>query len=197
MNVATMLNSDFAAGALSVLGLLAIKKIYDLYQYPTEANTQKLAKAPIPKIGDDSVITIWGFEPSLRERGREVHCDLPYVNRVEAYLCLKKVAYKKAITSGLQENPRKKVPFANVYGTMVDDSTRILAVLQVKLNDTINTALSDKQRAEGTMLELNVGSDGLGVTLAVTCDDSKWHVVAPRSSKRVSRMSKRNLLIRQ
>jgi hypothetical protein len=47
------------------------------------------------------------------------------------------------------------------------------------------------------LLELNVGSDGLGVTLAVTCDDSKWHVVTPRSSKRVSRMSKRNLLIRQ
>jgi Glutathione S-transferase N-terminal domain len=152
VNVSTMLNSDFAAGALSVLGLLAIKKIYDLYQYPAEAKTQKLAKAPISKIGDDSVITIWGFEPSLSERGREAHYDSPYVDRVEAYLCLKKMAYKKAITNALQENPRKKVPFANVYGTMVDDSTRILAVLQEKLNDTTKAALTDKQRAEGTMV---------------------------------------------
>jgi Glutathione S-transferase N-terminal domain len=68
------------------------------------------------------------------------------------HLRLKKVKYTKMVTNGLKESPRHKVPVANVYGTMVDDSSRILAVLQDKLNDDIESTLTPRQQAEGTML---------------------------------------------
>jgi hypothetical protein len=34
----------------------------------------------------------------------------------------------------LSENPRNKLPFVNIYGTMVDDSGRILQAIQKQFN---------------------------------------------------------------
>jgi Glutathione S-transferase N-terminal domain len=148
------LSSDFVAGTLTAMGLVLIKVMYDLYQYPTEKAIQSVATRPVPQKGDDGTITVWGFDDSRGMAGTNgsLGDHSPFVDRVEAYLRLKKVMYTKAVTNGLQENPRHKVPVANVYGTMVDDSSRILAVLQDKLKDEVESTLTAKQQAEGTML---------------------------------------------
>jgi Glutathione S-transferase N-terminal domain len=145
---------DFVTGALTAMGLVLIKVVYDLYQYPTEKAIQSVATRPVPHRGDDGTVTIWGFFDSGPSETNGYLCDnySALVERVEAYLRLKQVKYTKMVTNGLQESPRHKVPVANVYGTMVDDSSRILAVLQDKLDDEVDSTLSSKQRAEGTML---------------------------------------------
>lgn len=147
-------NSDFAAGAMVLAGVILIKKVYDLFQYPSVAKTQKIANQTIPKIGDDKSITVYGFElpGEFCAYADGIMDSSPFVNRVEAYLHLKKVAYTKAKTTGLSETPRKKVPFSNVYSIMVDDSSRILSVLQDKLKDDTETTLTEEQRSEGHMV---------------------------------------------
>lgn len=148
-------NNDFFVGVGSVVVVYMVKTIYDLLTYPSVSETQRIASLPIAnKLGDDTAITVWGFDlPGENTAYEDGVMDMsPYVNRVEAYLHLKKATYTKAKTHGLNETPRKRAPFANVTGVMVDDSSRILRELKEKLKDDTDSKLTDKQRSEGTLI---------------------------------------------
>ena len=76
----------------------------------------------------------------------------PYVSRVEAYLRLMKQPYAKAETKGLMENPRCKVPFANIKGQMVDDSSLIIDAICNSFDVKIDSHLTKEQVATGHMI---------------------------------------------
>lgn len=131
-----------------------VRQVYKFLQTPSIEAMVKVATKPVPKAGNDSQITVWGFN----EKGEHESYDKgiadtsPYVLRVENYLNLKKKDYVKIKSPMLEESPRKKLPVANIYGTMVDDSSRILAHLQEIFGDIIDSELSDAQRTQGLLI---------------------------------------------
>lgn len=62
------------------------------FGWPNIETTEELATQPLPHRGDDSTITIYGFEAAgeypSHQRG---NVDSPYVARVEAFLRLQKM----------------------------------------------------------------------------------------------------------
>jgi len=131
-------SSDFALGVSYTVGALLAYKIYQLFRSPSIDEIEKLASKPLKNVvapsqpSSSNNITIFGFEkgdthPSFH---LGITDDSNYVIRVEAYLRLIKQPYVKAETMGLTENPRGKVPFCNLNGQMIDDSSVILAALQ-------------------------------------------------------------------
>jgi glutathione S-transferase len=125
---------DVLFGIAIGLGLWLVYSIYSILHVRSCAEIQKLALQPIPPLGDNASITIWGFQKEGEYPAfADGVCDgSPYVARVELYLRLLKQPYTKRTSTDLSENPRSKLPFANVYGKMVDDSAKII--------DTINDA---------------------------------------------------------
>ncbi|KAL3908557.1 MAG: hypothetical protein SGILL_008438 [Bacillariaceae sp.] len=134
--VAMIPNNDVLFGVAIGLGLWFIKTVYSFLKIESCADIQKKALQPIPSLGDDSAITVWGFQKEgeypAYERGV---CDgSPYVARVEVYLRLLKQPYVKKVSVDLSENPRSKLPFANVHGKMVDDSGKIIDAINAAMN---------------------------------------------------------------
>lgn len=142
---------DFALGIAAGLIPVACWKIWSLFQVPKCAHVEARAAAPVPKIGDDSKITVWGFqkqgEYSSYHNG--VSDGSPYVARIECYLRLINKPYVKAASVDMSENPRGKMPIANVFGTMVDDSARILEVIQRHYDIDADKGLTAQQKANG------------------------------------------------
>jgi glutathione S-transferase len=147
-------NSDFFAGAFCAFGTVISYYMYKFLQVPSIDAMIVIATKPVPKAGDDNQITIWGFQ----EKGEHDASDAgvsdisPYVLRVENYLKLHKKDYVKKKSQHLSENPRGKVPLANIYGTMIDDSHRILLHLQEKFGDKIDMQLTEAQRTQGLFI---------------------------------------------
>ena len=150
-------SADFMLGALSALGSLLAYKVWKLFQYPSLASIQKTATEPVKKAGsDDNTITVWGFHlreehPAFYQVG--VPDASPYVTRVECYLRLLKKDYSKKKTNMMTENPRRKVPFCNIYGTMMDDSQRILDHLKANYADDSVEYLTDAQKITGHLIQ--------------------------------------------
>jgi len=97
---------------------------------PSLAAVEATANAKFEKNfgDDDAVITVFGLDDdaSAATCPRGVPDRSPYVAKVEAVLRMLKIPYQKRKSQNMSENPRGKVPFANIYGTMVDDSARIV-----------------------------------------------------------------------
>ena len=131
-----------------------VYKIWELFQYPSIQENQRRCSQPIPPIGDNSQITIWGFEESGVYPGWKwgISDASPYVSRVEAYLRLIQKPYIKAETKGLMENPRRKVPFANIRGQMIDDSSAILFTLRHYFDVKIDDHLTEEQLVTGHLI---------------------------------------------
>lgn len=146
---------DFLVGAAVVLTPLIVKRIARLFLYPCLRKVQDKAKAPIPKLGDDSRLTVWGFsghaEHSMYNQG--IVDSSPFVARVEAYLKLLGKEYSKLRTAGLRENPRRMVPMANIYGTMVDDSSRILDQINKHFQTDPDSFLTPEQANMGFLIQ--------------------------------------------
>jgi hypothetical protein len=161
--MAVVFSSDFAYGAVTVISLLAVHKMYALLSSPTVQSIEKKATAPVPHAGDDASITVWGFALDKEYSGySEGVCDdSPYVMRVECYLRLIRKDYVKAKTVGLMESPRGKVPVANVK--MVDDSSRILDMIMKVFS--IEEKLTDKQRSLGHLVRNTLTGSLYWVTL--------------------------------
>ena len=126
-------NNDVLFGFAVGLGLWFVKTVYSFLKVESCADIQKRALQPIPTMGDPDAITVWGFQKEgeypAYERGV---CDgSPYVARVELYLRLTKQPYIKKVSLDLSENPRTKLPFANVFGKMVDDSGKIIDAISM------------------------------------------------------------------
>ena len=86
---------SFAVGAGCVLGVLGINFFRRLLWYPGEAQLEAAARKQLPHMGDDSKVTLWGFEAAGEHYGcgYGVPDASPYVCRVEAYLRLVGVPY--------------------------------------------------------------------------------------------------------
>ena len=161
-NASMIPNSDLLVGVAIGLGLWFVKTVYSLLKVESCADIQKKALQPIPPLGDDGAITVWGFQKEgeypAYERGV---CDgSPYVARVEVYLRLLKQPYVKKVSMDLSENPRSKLPFANVYGQMVDDSGKIIDAINAAKNigDPLVALSKDHQTQAHLIRRLLTGS---------------------------------------
>uniref|UniRef100_A0A7S2MJU1 Thioredoxin-like fold domain-containing protein n=1 Tax=Helicotheca tamesis TaxID=374047 RepID=A0A7S2MJU1_9STRA len=155
---------DLLVGTLSVTAFIVL--IRKLLSFPSTKDIESSATKPLQQMGDDKAITIWGFE----EAGdyptyRLGNVDSPYVARVEAYLRLIGVPYKKMKSRGGSENPRHKVPFANIRGKMIDDSSRIIEHLQKTFSVKIDSELSKNQAATGHLIKQTLQGSLYWVTL--------------------------------
>lgn len=145
------LSYDFAFGTLTALGLVTLHNIWKLCRDQSLSRIQTIANEPVAHAGDDDKITVWGDSEATEESYEKGNDDFsPFVSRVEAYLRLREQPYVKKTTSDLAENPRHKMPFANVKGTMVDDSSRIIATIQSKFS--IEENLTDEQKLKGHLI---------------------------------------------
>ena len=52
---------EFAYGAATVAGIWVILKFVDILSYPSVERIEMLAMKPLPAMGDNSKITIWGL----------------------------------------------------------------------------------------------------------------------------------------
>ena len=149
-----MASNDFWVGAAAVVGLIGVYKIWQLFQSPSLKGIEKTCSKPLSNIGDNEKVTVWGFEETGTHPSRHLGIidDSPYVLRVEAYLRFIKQPYYKAESKGLMENPRGKVPFANIQGAMVDDSSRIIQNLENTFNVQIDKNLTHDQVATGHLI---------------------------------------------
>ena len=148
---------SFHYGAASAVGAMIAFKVWEFFQYPSVKSIQGNCTQPLKTIGDEDSqdkVTVWGFE----EVGTHEHWNLgisddsPHVSRVEAYLRLIQQPYVKKESQGLMENPRGKVPFANIKGQMVDDSSAIIAMLQNVFEVKVDANLSDEDLTKGCMI---------------------------------------------
>ena len=150
----TTLSNDFTRGALSVVAVGVLYKIWQLLHAPSVDAIERKSRKSMAQLGDDDQITVWGFDllgeaQHWKEGISDSSC---YVSRVEAYLRLIKQPYVKKLSLGGSENPRSKVPFANVKGTMVDDSSRVIATIKNSLNSTVDDNLTDEQKSIGHLI---------------------------------------------
>lgn len=155
------MSSEALIGAGAVVAAAAAYKLWTLFQTPSLHAVEKTCSKEIPVMGDSSKITIFGFEEgdSHPEFNLGIPDDSPFVARVEAYLRLLKQPYVKLASKGGMENPRNKVPFANIQGKMVDDSSTIIETLKASLHATLDDHLtSDQQSTKHLIHQLLFGS---------------------------------------
>lgn len=142
---------DVALGVVAGMIPVICWKIWSFVHIPPCSKSRKIASAPIPQLGDDKTLTVWGFQKQGAYPGSHNGvCDgSPYVCRVECYLRFINKPYIKAVSTDLSENPRGMVPFANVYGSMVDDSSRVLEHIQRHFGMDTNKSLTPQQLMHG------------------------------------------------
>lgn len=145
---------DFAMGAAATLAAVFFYHVRAFLHVEPCAKIQQKAKAPIQLRGDPTTITVWGFQHKGKypAHAKGVCDGSPYVARVECYLRLLGVDYTKEISVDLSENPRTKLPFANIRGEMIDDSSRILRAVQKTLDIDEAKGLNGEQLRNGHFL---------------------------------------------
>jgi len=149
------MSEEFWKGAGAVIGIVAVRALYQVFQYPSLEEIDRVANAVVPARGDSSKITVYGFhddkQPHQQHKKGVTEVSL-YVLRVESFLRLIGVPYvKQATIPSTSENPRHKLPYANLQGVMLDDSSRIIDHLKSKFKDP-DKDLTDEQRALGCMI---------------------------------------------
>lgn len=146
---------DLLAGALSVTLVVFVHKIWQAFQFPSVDELEAHSKKPIQHGGDDNKVTVWGFdkEGEVTNWKDGISDDSPFVSRVENFLRFYKIPFEKAETKGLMENPRSKVPFANVKGTMIDDSSRIIDSIRESHNLKVDAGLTEEQKVTGYLIQ--------------------------------------------
>jgi len=70
----------------------------------------------------------------------------------------------------MSENPRHKIPYANIKGTIVDDSSRIIATIQEKFAP-VSEKLTEEQILQGHLIRTML-SDSLYFVLAYAAFDT-------------------------
>lgn len=144
---------DFLLGIAVTITVAAMYKIYRFCQEPSIEYMEARASSPMPeKSGDDSTITIFGFDEagahSASSRG--VLDASPFVMYVEIYCRMMGEPYTKigAFPAESRFRPRNKLPVANVCGMMLDDSRKIIDEIRKHAGSKdIDADLDDDQRA--------------------------------------------------
>lgn len=136
-------SSDYSSGFL--LGFVSAVSIFLLHKLVRTAYTcivwvdldkvESIATKAVPHKGDDDKITIFGFwnkgEYPCYHKG--IADTSPFSSRVENFCRLHNIPFEKKAANA-HENPRNKIPFANLQGVMVDDSARIIKALREKFS---------------------------------------------------------------
>jgi glutathione S-transferase len=149
------LSKDFTLGALTVMAVGVAYKIWQLLQAPSVSAIEGKCQKAMDKVGDDDKITVWGFDLAGESNHWKdgISDESCYVSRVEAYLRLIKQPYVKKLSMDCSENPRGKVPFANIQGAMVDDSSRIIDTIKNSFNVTVDDHLTAEQNNIGYLIQ--------------------------------------------
>ena len=149
-----MMQKEYLIGGLIVVGILVIRAIVNLFMTPSLNTIAKTCSKCIPQMGEDDKLTIWGYEAAGEYTASKAGMSdgSYYVSRVEAYCRAARINYTKLASQGGSENPRGKVPFANIEGTMVDDSAKIIAGIQKKYNVNLDKDLTPQQLATGHLI---------------------------------------------
>ena len=155
--VAAILNSltrDFWLGVTVTVGVVAMYQLYQaLLGGPTLVQMQAIANAPVRHAGDDDdTITIFGMTDAnnVTVTHKGIPDYSPFCARVELYLRFMHQPYVKSVSRDFAENPRHKIPFANVFGEMVDNSSHIIDTIQRKLHwEDDDERLTAAQRTTG------------------------------------------------
>lgn len=145
---------DVAYGVAGSLVVFVIFKIYSFLHIRPCCKIQEKALSPIAPLGDDETITVWGFqeEGNYPKFNAGIVDGSPYVARVEVYLRLLGLDYTKKMSADLAENPRGKLPFANVYGRMVDDSSKIIDAIDESRNRDPLDNLNQQQLVQAHLI---------------------------------------------
>ena len=145
---------DVAYGAVGTFLVFIIYQIYSFLHIRSCGKIQEKALAPIAPLGDDETITVWGFqeEGKYPKFNEGIVDGSPCVARVEVYLRLLGLEYTKKMSADLSENPRSKLPFANVYGRMVDDSSKIIDAIDESMNRDPLDSLNQQQLVQAHLI---------------------------------------------
>lgn len=103
----------------------------------------------------------------------------PFCMKVEVYLKLQNIAYR-ASQADPRKAPKKKLPAIEDGGTMICDSSAILAHLEAKAEHPLDASLSDADRARSHVLQRML-EEGLYFVLLWSRwgDDAGWSVLKP------------------
>ena len=175
-----VLTPDFCVGVLvTLLGVAVYRICRPFFTGVTLARIQAIANAPVKHVGDDTMINVYGETPADDPMTLKGVADIsPFCIRVEAYLRLIHQPYVKHVTNNYVENPRHKIPFANVFGEMVDDSSRIIKVIQRKLHleeKSDDATLTVAQRTTGHLVRSLLFQDFYFTLLHALADTSWGH----------------------
>ena len=103
----------------------------------------------------------------------------PFCMKVEVYLKLTKLPYK-AVPADPRKAPKGKLPVIDDDGTKVADSSAILAYLEKKHGEPLDTGLSDLDRARAHLLQRTFEESLYFVVLwSRWAEDACWSVVKP------------------
>ena len=118
----------------------------------------------------------------------------PFVSKVETYLRLTGQRYE-TVTADVRKAPRKQLPFVDVDGTIIPDSTKIIDFLEAKRADKLDAHLDARQRAVAlafkTMLEEYLY---FGVLFMRWSTDDGWTVFEPTLREMLGKMGIPGLL---
>ena len=102
-----MIQKEYLIGGFSVIGVLVIRSIVNLFSTPSLNAATKTSNKPIPQMGENDKVTIWGYEAAGEYSGYQKGMSDAsyYVGRVEAYCRAAKIPYTKLASQGGSENP--------------------------------------------------------------------------------------------
>lgn len=107
----------------------------------------------------------------------------PFVVKVETYLRMSGQKYE-VVTSDVRKAPRGQLPFVDIDGTVIPDSTAIIEFLEAKRDPKMDARLSADERANGlafkSMLEEYLY---FGVLQMRWAEDDGWEVFQPNLRK--------------
>jgi glutathione S-transferase len=121
------------------------------------------------------MITVYKFGPAFGLPDAS-----PFVMKVETYLRISGQKYETA-TGDVRKAPRSQLPYVDIDGKIVPDSTAIVDLLEGKRSEKLDAHLTDAQRAVGlafkSMLEEHLYFGGILVMRWAT--DDGWSVTGP------------------
>lgn len=157
--ISVNLSNDFVWGIAAAGGVYAALQFMHLCSFPTAEELNRKAKKPVKiAAGQDDEVIVWGF--NAHENAPGLKDGIPdashFVTRVEVFCRLLGQPYTKKQTLDISENPRGKVPFASVFGVVLDDSTRIIKQLKGAVPEkaaALDAHLSEEQKTQGYLIQ--------------------------------------------
>jgi glutathione S-transferase len=126
-------------------------------------------------VSEDPPLQLYEFPPAF---GMPTYS--PFGLKLEAYLRLAKIPYRRVYEPNPNKGPKKKIPFIVDGDVRMGDSQLILEHLVRTRGDVVDTHLSPEERAQGHLIRRMV-EEGLYFVNVYQrwVDDAGWAVVGP------------------